>query len=137
MFSPIRTLFAASLLGPAKSTRADDVAKPEPKAAANTPESQADELSRRATDPTASPPNFSFIGDFTLSSRDLADGTSVNEKGYALRFQPVVPFKAWGVGNIFRGTSGSSSAPTAGSAPPRLWIGRPSETRKSGPGCSW
>ena len=67
-------------------------------------ESQQDELSRRATDPTASPPTFSFINDVTFSYRDRADGTPVDDTGYALRFQPVIPFTAWGVANILRMT---------------------------------
>jgi hypothetical protein len=67
-------------------------------------ESAQDELSRRATDPTASPPNFGFISDVTTSYRDLEDGTPIDETGYQLKFQPVVPFKAWGVANILRMT---------------------------------
>jgi hypothetical protein len=67
-------------------------------------ESQQDELSRRTTDPTASPPNFAFISDVTFSYRDLEDGAPVDETGHALRFQPVVPFKAWGAANILRMT---------------------------------
>lgn len=65
-------------------------------------ESAQDELSRRATDPTASPPNFSFINDVTLSYRDAADGAPIDDNGYQLRFQPVVPFKAWGTSHILR-----------------------------------
>jgi hypothetical protein len=75
-----------------------------PAAPAASGESQQDELSRRATDPTASPPTFSFINDVTFSYRDRADGTPVDDTGYALRFQPVIPFKAWGVANILRMT---------------------------------
>jgi hypothetical protein len=67
-------------------------------------ESQQDELSRRATDPTASPPTFSLINDVTFNYRNLADGTPVDDTGYALRFQPVIPFRAWGVANILRMT---------------------------------
>ncbi len=66
--------------------------------------SQQEELARRATDPTASPPNFSFIGDWTLSYTDRTDGTPVDGTGFDLRFQPVIPFKAWGASNIFRMT---------------------------------
>jgi hypothetical protein len=65
-------------------------------------ESEADELSRRATDPTASPPNLSLIGDWATSYRDLDDGTPIDEDGFELRFQPVVPFVAWGQPNILR-----------------------------------
>jgi hypothetical protein len=67
-------------------------------------ESQQDELSRRATDPTASPLTFSLINDVTFSYRDRADGTTVDDTGYAVRFQPVIPFKIWGVANILRMT---------------------------------
>ena len=67
-------------------------------------ESEQDALSRRATDPTASPPSFAGIGEWTAGYRDLADGTPVDEDGFAVRFQPVVPFKAWGVSNILRMT---------------------------------
>ena len=67
-------------------------------------ESQQDELARRATDPTSSPPSFALINDFTFSYWDLADGTEVDDTGYALRFQPVLPFTAWGVPNILRMT---------------------------------
>ena len=73
-------------------------------APASAQESEQEELSRRATDPTASPPNFSFINDFTLSYRDQSDGTPIDENGYLLKFQPVVPFKAWGQANILRMT---------------------------------
>ena len=98
----VTAALAAGFLVPAASVRADEgTAAVTP---AESAESAQDELSRRATDPTASPPNFSFISDFTLSYRDLADGTKVDENGYALRFQPVVPFKAWGRANILRMT---------------------------------
>ena len=67
-------------------------------------ESAQDELSRRATDPTASPLTFGLINDVTTSYRDRADGTPIDENGYQLKFQPVLPFKAWGVANILRMT---------------------------------
>jgi hypothetical protein len=67
-------------------------------------ESERDELSRRATDPTASPLTFGLINDVTTSYRDLEDGTPSDETGYQLKFQPVIPFKAWGVANILRMT---------------------------------
>jgi len=88
------------LVGTAPGLLAADV----PAAPAASGESQADELSRRSTDPTASPPTFSFINDVTFSYWDRADGTPVDDTGYALRFQPVIPFKAWGVANILRMT---------------------------------
>jgi hypothetical protein len=67
-------------------------------------ESERDELSRRATYPTASPLDFGLINDGTPSYRDLEDGTPIDETGYQLKFQPVIPFKAWGVANILRMT---------------------------------
>jgi len=67
-------------------------------------ESETEALARRATDPTSSPPSFGFVNDFGLDYRDLADGTPIDETGYALRFQPVVPFSAWGTSHIFRMT---------------------------------
>lgn len=94
---------AAGLLVLAASARADEAVQ-DPKPMAPPSESEQDELSRRATDPTASPPNFSFIGDLTTSYRDLEGGTPIEEEGFQLRFQPVVPFKAWGVANILRMT---------------------------------
>jgi hypothetical protein len=67
-------------------------------------ESERDELSRRATDPTASPLTFGLINDVTTSYRDLEDGTPIDEDGYQLKLQPVIPFKAWGLANILRMT---------------------------------
>lgn len=104
----------AGLLVPAASVRADEAGQ-DPKAVAATgaaepatapapsAESERDELSRRATDPTASPLNFGIINDVSTSYRDLEDGTPA-ENGYTLKFQPVIPFKAWGVANILRMT---------------------------------
>jgi hypothetical protein len=109
--APVRVfavaVLAAGLLVPAASARADEAVQ-DPKTTAATPaepgESAQDELSRRATDPTASPPNFGLIGDVTTSYRDREDTTPIDENGYQLKFQPVVPFKAWGVANILRMT---------------------------------
>ena len=79
----------------------DEARAPEESAA--TAEDAANELSKRATDPTASPMTFSLIGDFTSSSYDLPDG-SPRADSTVLKFQPVLPFKAWGVANILRMT---------------------------------
>jgi hypothetical protein len=46
---------------------------------------------------------FSLIGDFTTASYDLAGGVP-REDSTVLKFQPVLPFKAWGVANILRMT---------------------------------
>lgn len=67
-------------------------------------ESETEALARRATDPTSSPLSFGFINDFGIDYRDLADGTPIDETGYSLRFQPVVPFTAFGIFHIFRMT---------------------------------
>jgi hypothetical protein len=56
----------------------------------------AEDLSARATDPTASLMSFSFVNDFHTSFYD------VDDKGLEFRFQPVVPFRAWGASNILR-----------------------------------
>jgi hypothetical protein len=112
--APVRMFVVAALVAgllvPAASARADEGAQdPEPTAApatapAQSAESERDELSRRATDPTASPLNFGLINDVTTSYRDREDGTPIDENGYTLKFQPVIPFKAWGVANILRMT---------------------------------
>jgi hypothetical protein len=97
----------AGLFGPAASALADDTAqapKPATTAPAEPAESAQDELSRRATDPTASPLTFGLINDVTTSYRDLEDGTPIDESGYLLKLQPVLPFKAWGAANILRMT---------------------------------
>ena len=64
---------------------------PAPAAAAQAPAggSDADELSRQATDPTASLMAFNVIGEFTTSYHGLDDD------GFTFKFQPVVPFRAW------------------------------------------
>jgi len=56
----------------------------------------ANELSRQATDPTASLMSFNLISDFQTSYYGLEDS------GYEFRFQPVIPFRAFGASNILR-----------------------------------
>jgi hypothetical protein len=56
----------------------------------------AEDLSARATDPTASLMSFGFVNDFHTSFIDIDDN------GFEFRFQPVVPFRALGVSNILR-----------------------------------
>ena len=75
----------------------------EPAGAGESSSSAADELAKRTADPTASPMTFSLIGDFTTASYDLAGGVP-REDSTVLKFQPVLPFKAWGVANILRMT---------------------------------
>ena len=58
--------------------------------------SSADELSKQATDPTASLMAFNLINDFRTSYHGIDDS------GYEFRFQPVIPFRVWGVSNILR-----------------------------------
>ena len=102
---------AAGLLVPAASARADEAVQ-EPKPVATTPaavkpggaepatappdsaESEQDELSRRATDPTASPLTLGLINDVTTSYRGRDDGTPIDETGYTLKLQPVIPFNS-------------------------------------------
>jgi hypothetical protein len=57
---------------------------------------EGQDLSSQATDPTASLMSFNLISDFRTSFDDL------DRSGYEFRFQPVVPFGAWGVANILR-----------------------------------
>jgi len=73
---------------------------PAPAAAAQAPAggSDADELSRQATDPTASLMSFNFAGDVRTAFYGNDDD------GFEFRFQPVVPFRAWKVSNILRMT---------------------------------
>jgi hypothetical protein len=54
------------------------------------------DLSSQATDPTASLMAINLISDFKASYWDTNGG------GYEFRFQPVIPFKAWGANNILR-----------------------------------
>ncbi len=112
--APLVAALLAGLIGPVESLDAVEAPQPAPAdvpspAPAQSPappaeseESQADELARRSTDPTASPPSLGFVSDFALSYRDLADGTPIDEDGYELRFQPVLPFVAWKRPNILR-----------------------------------
>jgi len=71
---------------------------PAPAAAGQAPAggSDADELSRQATDPTASLMSFNFISEFTTSYYGLDD------HGFTFKFQPVVPFRAFKTSNILR-----------------------------------
>jgi len=81
---------------PSDTLQGPSVAAPDP--------GSAEELARRATDPTASPMSFGFINAFTMSYEDQSDGTPVDGTGYELKFQPVLPFSAWGQPNILRMT---------------------------------
>jgi hypothetical protein len=66
--------------------------------AAPTAGQAADEpdLSTQATDPTASLMSFNLVNGFKLSHHGL------DESGYEFKFQPVVPFRVWGISNILR-----------------------------------
>jgi hypothetical protein len=85
----------AQAAGPAPSGQSSA-----PPAAAQAPAGggggDADDLSRQATDPTASLMSFNLINDFRTSFYDLDDN------GFEFRFQPVVPFRAWKTSNILR-----------------------------------
>lgn len=58
----------------------------------------ANELSRQATDPTASLMALNFLNEFDASFHDLDDS------GYLFLFRPVIPFRAFRVSNILRAT---------------------------------
>lgn len=60
------------------------------------PAGDANELSRQATDPTASLMAFNLINDFRTTFTDSDD------TGFEFRFQPVVPFRAFKTSNILR-----------------------------------
>ena len=86
-----RVSFATLLLGALACPVAAQETPPEPGS-----DVSADELSREATDPTASLMAFNLINDFRTSYHGLDD------TGYEFRFQPVIPFRAWGASNILR-----------------------------------
>jgi hypothetical protein len=60
------------------------------------PASDAGDLSTQATDPTASLMSFNLINAVSASYH------GVDDSGYTFKFQPVVPFRAFGVSNILR-----------------------------------
>ncbi|MBI5364758.1 MAG: hypothetical protein HZA53_16400 [Planctomycetes bacterium] len=60
----------------------------------------ADELSKQATDPTASLMSLGIIGTYSGPYRGDAPGQDASTT--RLKFQPVIPFKAWGADNILR-----------------------------------
>ncbi|MSR47422.1 MAG: hypothetical protein EXS13_10220 [Planctomycetes bacterium] len=62
----------------------------------------ADDLSKRATDPTASLMSLGLIG--TYSGPYRGDAPGLDDHTTRLKFQPVIPFKAWGTDNILRVT---------------------------------
>ena len=95
-----RGVCASLLLASALTTAAVAQAPADPASLA----AEEDDLARRATDPTASPMTFSLINDVSTSYYRAPDGSALDETGYSLRFQPVLPFTAWGVANIFRMT---------------------------------
>jgi hypothetical protein len=59
----------------------------------------ADELSRQATDPTASLMSFGLIGSYTGDF--YGPGTGDDDRT-EIKFQPVIPFQAFGTSNILR-----------------------------------
>ena len=89
-------LVAASVaINPAPAA---DVAAPAPVAAET---SEQDELSRQATDQTASLMAFSLIGTYTASFHG-PDLPGQADDRWQLKFQPVIPFQAFGTSNILR-----------------------------------
>jgi hypothetical protein len=59
----------------------------------------ANELSRKATDPTASLMAFNVNADYTGGYYGNLPGS---DDSWSLQFRPVIPFKAFGVSNILR-----------------------------------
>lgn len=66
---------------------------------AQTAPSDADELSRQATDPTASLMSFGLITTYT---NFRGDAPNQPDDAWEIKFQPVIPFKAFGLPNILR-----------------------------------
>ena len=64
------------------------------------PKDAADDLSRQATDPTASLMSLGLIGGYSGPYRGNAPG--LDDHTTRIKFQPVIPFKAWGADNILR-----------------------------------
>ena len=64
-----------------------------------TADESANELSRQATDPTASLMSFGLIGGYT---GDYYGNTPGDEYRTEIKFQPVIPFRAFGTSNILR-----------------------------------
>jgi hypothetical protein len=76
------------------------------------PAGDANELSRQATDPTASLMAFNLINDFRTSF------TGFDDTGFEFRFQPVVPFRAFKASILLR-----LAVPYLGVAPDRISAG--------------
>ena len=93
--------YLAATSAPTNSARAADATAPTPGAAAEPVVAEEDELSRQATDPTASLMAFNLIGTYTASFHG-PDVPSVADDRWALKFQPVIPFRAFGLSNILR-----------------------------------
>jgi hypothetical protein len=71
--------------------------------ASGTPETRqahADELSRQATDPTASLKAYTFL--YTQTTGFHGASSSEPDEQTVLKFQPVIPFQAFGYANILR-----------------------------------
>jgi hypothetical protein len=66
---------------------------------AQSAESGSDELSRQATDPTASLMSFGFIPSYTDLHGDIPGEP---DHAWEFKFQPVIPFQAFGLNNILR-----------------------------------
>jgi hypothetical protein len=64
-----------------------------------TADESADELSRQATDPTASLMSFGLIGGYTGGFHGDLPG---DDDRTEIKFQPVIPFRAFGTSNILR-----------------------------------
>lgn len=102
--SPTLTVAVIVLtLGPAPRSAAQDNPRGEstPAPPAGAPAS-ADDLSRKATDPTASLMALNFQATFTDFHGPTPPGET--DEQYTLQFRPVIPFELFGQPNILRAT---------------------------------
>ncbi|MEM9799453.1 MAG: hypothetical protein AAGA20_03940 [Planctomycetota bacterium] len=85
---------------PVQSAAPETTAEIEAKPAAAESSSSVDDLAREATDPTASLLALNFIAAYTGNFYGVYGGP--DDDSTELRFQPVVPFRAFGTNNILR-----------------------------------
>lgn len=73
-----------------------------PGAAASAPSTDANELARQSTDPTASLMALNFVADYTGGFHGPSDGRP--DDSTEIDFRPVIPFRAGDLDNIIRRT---------------------------------
>jgi hypothetical protein len=96
---------AALIAGACTATRSSEPIAPvqattSPAASSPARVDAADDLSKQATDPTASLMSLGLIG--TYSGPYRGDAPGLDDHTTRLKFQPVIPFKAWDADNILR-----------------------------------